>query len=59
MIITLTDVVEEVENQLANSLRRRNLDEYVITTEFDKIYKKIDEMTKDLEMIIKSMGFCE
>ena len=59
MIITLTDVVREVENQLANLSRSENLDDCVIADEFDKIYKKIDEMTKDLEMIIKCIGFCE
>lgn len=49
----LMAVVREVERNLADLLDRKELGRYILNKEFDKIYKRINEVVDDLRIVVK------
>ena len=46
-------VVREAQRNLADLLDRKELGRYILNKEFDKIYKRINEVVDDLRIVVK------
>jgi hypothetical protein len=53
---TLKDIVREVESNLVDLLDRKELGRYDLNKDFDKIYKKIDEVVDNLHIVISTLA---